>query len=127
MRLQGRDHLGRILFSEFITRIKFSYVLQSVTHQVKKRSVVNRLLSELHIGILIVLGFFLDLVRSVNRPYIKLAEMFVLVEPFDRILEHIGEHWDVQDLSSRWFLLGVKFGFPLSSRLFFFFDLIIWW
>jgi len=53
--------------------------------------------------------------------------MFVLVEPFDRILEYIGEHWDVQDLSSRWFLLGVKFGFPLSSRLFFFFDLIIWW
>jgi hypothetical protein len=53
--------------------------------------------------------------------------MFVLVEPFDRILEDIGEHWDVQDLSCGRVLLGFKFGFPFPGRPFFFFDLIIWW
>ena len=56
------------------------------------------------------------------RTYIELAEMFVLVEPFDRILEDVGEQWDVQDLTSRGgLLLGVKFGFPLPSRSFLFF------
>jgi hypothetical protein len=63
---------------------------------------------------------------EVFGPYIKLAEMFVLVKPFHRILEDVGEHWDVQDLSCGGLLFGVKFSFPLPSWPFFFFNLILW-
>jgi hypothetical protein len=53
--------------------------------------------------------------------------MLVLIEPFDRILEDVGEHWDVQDLSCGGLLFSVKFCFPLPNRPLLFFFLVLWW